>query len=205
MAESIEAFVQKLQQEGVEAGRAQAQQLLADAQAQAARALADAQQQAKQIVDQAKSKAQQELQQGRSELELAARDAVLALRQVLSRTLTDVLRLASAQALKDEKLLVELIRDVVSQYAAADAKGANVELHVDKDRLEAVARWALAQAGGEKPRVDLKGPLESAGFEYRATGGTVEVTPDSVAGVLADMLSPVLREMVDRSAQGLKK
>ena len=85
-----------------------------------------------------------------------------------------------------------------------EASGLPVEIHVSDEKLKVAAEWAICQmrqADGEQSRahVDLRGKLESAGFEYKAAGGMVEVTPESVAAVLGAMLSPRLREMIDQA------
>lgn len=204
MTGSIEAFVQKLQEEGVDAGRAEAARIVEEVKAQAEKIAADAEVQAERIRDQARGEAQRTIEQGQTELQLASRDVLLLLRETIVGVLETVLYRAAEEALNDDEFLRTLLHDISVQYAEADAtRDAPVEVHVSDDKLKVVTEWAIQEMkrrGVDEPtsHIDLRGKLMSAGFEYNATGGTVEVTPESVAAVLGEMLSPRLREMIDR-------
>lgn len=204
MADSIESFVQKLQEEGVQAGRAEAQKLTEQAKAQAERILAEARQEAERIVQEAKDAAGRDLQRGREDLELAARDVLLRLRQTLTETLEAVLRRAAGGAMADNNFLTKLLHDVVMQYAEKDSESIYpIQIRVSDEELEAVTDWALREMTQHdergRPRIDLKGKLKAAGFEYSAGGGTVEVTPESIAAALSEMITPRLREVIDKA------
>jgi hypothetical protein len=67
--------------------------------------------------------------------------------------------------------------------------------------------WAVSEIGhetitGSHVPIDLQGVLKQAGFEYNATGATVEVTEESVVAVLAELVGPRLREIIDQAAAG---
>jgi len=206
MADTIESFVEKLQQEGVAAGRTEADKLLADARAQAEKALAAAAAQAEKILADARTQAEQTVQRGREELQLAARDVMGRLKEAVASAVGAALAKGAADALRDKDFLASLIRDVVGQFAAQDAKGVwPIEVRVSDEMLKALSERALADAAGRDDgasRVSLSGQLQAAGFEYDAAGGTVEVTGESIAAVLCEMIAPRLREMIDASAGG---
>jgi len=203
MADSIQSFVEKLQAEGIDVGRAEAGKLVDDAKAEAAKIIAEAKAQAEGILEDARKQAEETLQQGRGELEMASRDALLRLRESLVDVLEAVLKDAAGEALGDPKFLAGLMHDICVQYAEKDAvRDWPVRVRVSDEELKAATEWALKEMRDRgrddcHMRIDLKGKLKSVGFEYNATGGTVEVTPESVAEVLGGMLSPKLREMVD--------
>ena len=206
MADSIETFVQKLQQEGVQAGRDEANKLVAEAQAEAERIVAQATEQAESIVSDARGQAEQSLQQGREELQLAARDVQLRLREVVVQALVVVLGRSCTEALADQDFLFKLIRYVVVQYAQKDASGAaDIEIQVSDEVLQSLTDWAAREMSpaGEagKSQTSLEGGLKSAGFEYTAAGGTVEITPESISTVLGEMFSTRLRELLEKPAK----
>ncbi len=206
MADTIESFVEKLHKDGVEAGRAEAQKLLDQAKAQAEQVVADAKGQAERILADARGQAAQTVEHGRNELDLAARDVFGRLRQTITDAVGEVLRRSAADALKDEEFLVSLLHDVVVEYARKDAEGTwPIEIRLDEAKADGVIQSLLdklAGEGGAEPRVDLKGKLKSAGFEYAVSGGVVEVTAESIAGVLGEIIAPRLRELIDRAAAG---
>ena len=203
MAETIESFVEKLQKEGIEVGQAEAAKLLDTTRAEAEKIIADAKAQADGITSDARAEAERTVKQGKDELTLACRDTLLRLHEAVMRSIRTMLEQATQTQLKDKEFLANLVREVVVQYAGKDARGDRpIEVKVSDEMLEAVSAWAAGetagQAEGPATGITLAGGLESAGFEYSSAGGTVEVTPESVAGVLSEMVSPKLREMITK-------
>ncbi len=204
-ANTLEAFIEQLHAEGVEAGEREAEKLRAAAAAQAEALLKEAQASAHDIVARAEAQARALVAEGKTELALAARDVQLDLRAHLERALTLLLEAGLEQQLSQPELLASLLTDVVR----ANARGAGSdEALVVKVRPELVA--ALEQAvpallgsalrDGESG-LELKAELRSAGFEFRVADAVVEVTPESVAERLLELVSPRLRSLL-RSAAG---
>lgn len=200
MAETIESFVQKLQAEGVQAGQDQAKKLLDEASAQAESIVADAKARGEKIVADANTQAEAALAQGADELKLAARDALLRLRETVQSTLEALLKQSAGDALKDNEFFVRLLHDVAVQYAQKDSlRESPVEINVDEKMLKAATHWAVKEMTGKAgphPPIDLKGALKTAGFEYTPVDGTIEVTPESIASVLSEMIGPRLAEVI---------
>ena len=199
MADTIESFVEKLQQDGVEAGKAEAAQIVADARGESDRIIADARKQAERIAADAQAEAKRATEQGRNELQLAARDVFNRLRTELANAIGEVLKRSSGQALSDGDFLAGLIHNVVGAYAKQDAEGIwPIEMKIGSDDAEKLIAGALAELAGESPdaKLTLAGRLKSAGFEYTVSGGTVEVTDASVATALSEMIAPQLREFL---------
>jgi V/A-type H+-transporting ATPase subunit E len=200
MAETIEAFVAKLRQEGVEGGREAAQKHLAKARQEADAILADARAQARKILSDAQAQAEASQAKARTDLELAARDITLRLRDSLSRAVRQVLAAGAKEQLADPEFLGGLLREIVLEYVEADiAKNSSFRITVTPEMRERLAQWALArlrqpELGGVS--IDLKGTLAQDGFEYRAEGAGIEVTVDSVVEALAELVNPALREML---------
>jgi len=204
MADSIESFVSKLQNEGVEAGRQQAETIRAEARDEAERIIHDAQQKAAKIVQDAEQQAADTRQRGQTDLELAARDTVLRLREALSGALRTVLVTGTEQPLGDPEFLKGLIHDVVMQYARADREGQiSVQIRVADEVKNQLTDWCRQQLAPEAEdagvAVDIKGTLAEAGFEYQIQDANVEVTRTSVVETLSDLVSPRLREMLAKA------
>ncbi len=205
MAQTIEAFVEKLRTEGVEAGKGEGEQLRAAARAEADKIVAEAKNQAEQIVADASAEAKRIAERERSELDLAARDSVLRLREGVGKAVWALLHHEVGDKLADREFLAELIRDVVVNYAKSDAHADTlIEIHVNEESVQAIADWALKyltdeQRQNAKAHVDLKGTLKTLGFEYSVAESTVEVTVESITEVLKEQVSPRLREVLDRA------
>ena len=203
MAETIEAFVAKLRQEGVEAGREAAQMHLAQARQEAVAILADAREQARKILSDAQAQAEAAQAKARTDLELAARDITLRLRDSLSRAVRQVLAAGAKEQLADPEFLGGLLREIVLEYVAADIdKKSSFRITVTPEMREHLAQWALTRL--RQPElagvsIDLKGTLAQDGFEYRAEGAGIEVTVDSVVEALSELVNPALREMLSHA------
>lgn len=201
MAQTLEAFVERLRADGVEAGREEAEKLLADADRRAQQLIADAEKQAAKIVAGAEAESERIRERSSTELALAGRDTLNQLRDALGRALSAVLVGGVRSKLEDAEFLSGLIREVVLQYAASDLAGeSTMTLNVSDEMRSRLADWAI-QTFHKDPQqrkfcVDLRGTLAEAGFSYRLGDGTVEVTTESVVAVLSELVSPELRRIV---------
>ena len=205
MPETIESFVAKLQADGVQAGKAEADKLTQQARQQAQQIIDDAQAQAKKIEADAQAQAARIIERSQAELKLAARDAVLKLRQALQNALRSILSVKAQAALTDVELLGKTLHELIRSYSAQDSESnLSMQINVSADLRDQLVEWAISEIGRErveqrKRSIDLRGTLQQAGFEYRVDGGTVEVTVESVVEVLSQMVSPRLQEIVDRA------
>lgn len=202
MVESIETFINKLHEDGVQAGQQAAEEIIEKAQQQAREHIVKAEEQAQQIIQQARQEAERNRVRVETELKLAARDIVFRVQETLNRVLQAVLADAVDGKLQDAEFLGGLIRDVVMRYVDADVSGGDaVEVNVTEDmqrQLLSGAVTAFQPGQAEQSRVNLVGQLKKAGFEYKVAGATVEVTEDSVVQVLSGFLSPELRRRVEQ-------
>jgi V/A-type H+-transporting ATPase subunit E len=205
MPETIEAFVEKIRSEGVQAGRKQADQLIADAKNQADEIISQARREKEKIISKAHGEAESILARSKSELALAARDAALRLRDALSAALREVLSRAAKDKLTDTAFIGEILHEIIIQYGKTELAGARaLQINVPQEMRQKLADWAIRRMGHEaagerRAAIDLKGTLAQAGFEYNATGATVEVTLESVVEVLSELVGPSLREVLDRA------
>jgi len=205
MAESIESFVAKLQQEGIQAGKDAADKLLADTNKKAEKIVAQAEAKAAKILQTAEARAADTLEKSRTDLALAARDTSLRLRETLTRAVRTVLAAGAEQALGDAEFLKPLLHAIVMQYVKADLDGRILmKINVAPEMQQQLTEWALAHLHEKAERgdvsLDLKGTLSQAGFEYEIEGANIEVTLASVVDALSELVNPNLREMLDRAA-----
>jgi vacuolar-type H+-ATPase subunit E/Vma4 len=201
---SLESFVAQLHDEGVEAGRREAAQLVRRAEEEAAELLRRAEAEADALLEEARTRAADERARDRAELELAARDAVLALQAALSDVLRSILARAAESRLADPDVVASLLKEVVRAYAQADAAGRPTEVRVPRSLGDALEAWWVrelaAGIAGNGAAPVLSATLEEAGFEYRVGDGTVEVSVDSVVETLMGLARPALRELVAGTA-----
>ena len=201
MSHTIESFVDTLRADGVEVGRKAAEEIRQEAEKQAERVFHEAEAKARQIVEQAERQRESIIERTQTDLELAARDTVLKLRQVLSQAVNRVLTKEVSASLNDADFLKNLIRDIVCKYADADTAGNETfDVNVSKQMQSELADWMIAMLRApckeNKLSFELHGALSTAGFEYKHSGGTVEVTPESVVQSLSQIITPSLQELI---------
>ena len=154
MENKLQQLTQKLYDEGLEKGRAEADRLVADAKARAAKIVADAQAQAEEIVRTAQAKAE----------------------DVEKNTLTEI-ALAGKQAVA--RIKSEIASLIVARATGAGVKEAAVDPAFIKEMLLAVAKnWNGADAGKvelkallpEDERAKLDAAFEKSAGELLAAG-----------------------------------
>lgn len=202
MPKNIEAFVETLKSEGVDAGKKEAQKIEAQAKEQADQIVAQAKAQADVILSEAETEAGKIKSRMDSSLELATRDALLALKEKLSQLLNALLAREVDKALASEDTLASVLREVIPAYAKTDAKASvSAEIAVPKTLkgklLESTLKDLVKALKNQGIQAEVKNSLAQAGFEYKIEGSTVEVSTDSVTGLLADMIDPELRHILD--------
>ncbi|HBO43366.1 MAG TPA: hypothetical protein DD670_05425, partial [Planctomycetaceae bacterium] len=207
MTHTVESFIDTLRADGVEAGRKAAEEIIEEARRNAQQLVRDAEAKARRIVERAEQERLSALDRTRTDLELAARDTVEKLHDVLGRAMTQVLTKAVSAKLDEADFLKELIHDVVCQYAAADAVGdGTMEITVAEPMRHRLADWTIKtfHKPGERGRftLELHAALSMVGFEYKVSDGTVEVTPESVVQVLSGMVTPELQALIASTRGG---
>jgi V/A-type H+/Na+-transporting ATPase subunit E len=201
MATTIEGFVAQLHADGVESGRIEAEKLVEDAREQAEALRRAAEEEARVVIADAQARAELLVLQANTELRLAVRDTLLQLRASLTDALDGILKQALSPLLTDPAILPQLLKEVVSQYARGDAAGArHIVIDVPEHLADGLAAWLLQELGrsveGNETYVDVRGVLSEAGFEYRVSGGKVDMTLGAVADVLRGMVRPRLWEVL---------
>jgi V/A-type H+/Na+-transporting ATPase subunit E len=197
MATTLEGFVAQLHADGVESGRMEAEKLVEEARRQADALRRAAEEDARGVIAEAESRAELLVLQADTELRLAARDTLLQMKASLTDALDGILKQALSPLLTDPAILGQLLKAVVAEYARGDAAGArHIVIDVPEHLSDGLAEWLLQELGrsveGNETYIDVRGVLSEAGFEYRVSGGKVDMTLGAVADALRGMVRPRL-------------
>jgi len=204
MPTNIESFVETLQAEGVDAGKKAAEKIKTEAREQADQIIAQAQAKAEQMIADAQTEAEQIQARMDSSLELATRDTLILLREKLGELLSALLKQQVEKELSEEETLSSIMREVILAYStpATDTE-ITAEIRVPQElqsRLLTGAIRELARAlKNRNIQTDVKASLDQAGFEYKVEGSTLEVSAESVAALLADMIDPQLQQILEKA------
>lgn len=134
----VEALIERLRQQGVESGRAEAERIEREARRHAAEIEQAAEAKAKRILDEAVAKADSIKNGGKDALKVAMRDTVLLLRTQMQEAVSDqVRRLITAEMDKPE-FLRQLIRDIAGQVRerAGVDQGEKITIYVPRKLVE---------------------------------------------------------------------
>ncbi len=118
ISSGIDALVQRLQSDGLEAGQRQADDIIAKAEAEAEAIRNKAQQQAEQLLEQARRTMATERQAAEDALQVAFRDLVLDMKNRLLMRLSETFEHQVRDTLQQPELLQNLIREAVIAIAA---------------------------------------------------------------------------------------
>ena len=126
----VEALIARLRDQGVAAGRSEAERLVAEAEAKARDIVEAADAEAKAKVDAARREADAFRRAGEDALKQAARDISLELKDRLTRRLGDEVGRAVAGAMRDEDMLKRMILTLVGRVRDEGGidKSADIEL-----------------------------------------------------------------------------
>lgn len=210
MPGSIESFVKKLQAEGVDAGKEAAEKIIKDASDEAEKIISTAKAEAERIAVKAKNEADNYFSRMQTELDLAARDSILKLRETISQILSSMLTRKIDRHFSNADYLGRIIQEVIVAYAKSDAAQQafmeiNISDTVDGTFKNRIINDIFQNIDQEHVSIKFQTTLSKAGFEYTIDGATVEVSPESVAELISEMVGPVLRERIDRAVDGSEK
>lgn len=192
MAEDIQKLLEKIQRDGVEKAKAEADTILNRARAEADALLKDAGEQAAALRAKAETDARDTAERARVTIRQAARDTMLELKDAIARHLTGLLAQDVRAALADPQATAALVRKVAE--AAIDGKA---DVAANKELAETLRAQFAAEAA-DTVTVVVDETL-GRGFSVRLDGGRVEhdFSEQAIAAALAKRLRPDLAELVN--------
>ena len=213
----VDALIAKLRDEGVSAGRGEADKSLADAKAKEKQILEKAKREAKQHIEAARKEAASYQSAGEEAIKTAMRDTVLDMKsRLMQRFSSDVKRLVSDD-LKDDETLKQMILALVGR-AREDAgldKAASLEVILPEKAagLEELRKnpAELQKGPATKYVLGLSDAMLREGVTFSASGDvksgvrvrivdgeiTVDLTDEALASLLLHHLQPRFRAVLE--------
>ena len=215
VAAGVEALIARLRDQGVQAGQSRAEQLVAEAQAEARHTLEQARQQADHILAEARRQAESLQQSGHQALELALRDAVLAMKTRLMERFRGEVRQLLGEEQQKQELLERMILEVVGRVRPEADRSQQIEVLLPERAVglaelsqnpETLANGELTQfvrlvsAGMLREGVSFGvGPGQAAGLSLRLVDREVvlDLSDRAVADVILEHLQPRFRALLE--------
>lgn len=215
ISHGVDALIDKLRNDGVAAGQADAEKLRTEAKAEAAKILADAKREADDYQKKARTESDNYRSAGEEALNTAMRDAVLTMKGGLTdRFREDVERLVTKE-MADPALLKQMILEVVGREAAGvnldgkvqvilPAKVAtqeDIKQNADDIQSGKLTKYVLGlTAEMLRKKVELHAADSSQeGISIRAEdqGVVLDLTDKAVAALLMEHLQPRFRAVLE--------
>ena len=216
-ASGVDALIAKLRDEGVSAGRGEADKIIADARAQAAEIIDKAKAEAKEHLTAARKEGDAYQSAGEEAVKTALRDTVLDMKaRLMQRFSADVKRLASEEIGKDDTLkqmILELVGRVATDTGLAKAGDVEVILPEKAAGLEELRKNPAELQKGTATKYVLglsdemlrEGVTFSAsedvktGVQIRVVKGNIKIdlTDEAIAALLLQHLQPRFRAVLE--------
>lgn len=135
LSSGVEELLQRLREEGVAAGRAEAEKIVADAEARARWIAEQAEEEAARLLARTREEAAHLEKTGREALHTAARDTLLSLKSTLTQRFTGEVKRLVGKGLGKEELLQQLILAVVGQVRPEVDRAAQVEIQLPREAV----------------------------------------------------------------------
>lgn len=200
----VEELLDKIRREGVEAARAEAAKIAAEAEAARKSLIEAAEKEAAAIVAKAKADAVRAEEAGRAALAQASRDLLIAFKDRLQALLDAAVRAESAAALKGDAL-AQAVPVVLKAMAAGGQE--ELSLLLPEAELKALeAKFASSLAAELKKGLVIKPHADlAAGFRVVEKGGAAyyDFSAEAVAELLSRHLNARLAETLRSAAKGM--
>lgn len=215
VASGVQALIDRLREQGIEAGRQNAEKTVADAEARARWVVEQAQEETTRMREQAQAEADRTRTAGQEALQIAVRDALLAVKTDLTQRFAHEIRRLVSDQLKSEDMLQQMILEVAgrSREAIGETEPATVILPRDVVGLNdlrrkpeemqegTLAHFVLATATDLMREGVTFGVSEDeqTGIRVRLEGSelTLDLTDEAVANLLLQHLSPRFRALLE--------
>ncbi len=199
MENKLQQLTQKLYDEGLEKGRAEADRLVAEAKAEAAKILAEARKEADAVIRQAEAKAEDVAKNTMTEISLAGKQAVAQLKaQIAGLIVAKTTGKGVKDAVVDPAFIREMLVTVARNWNGAEA--GKVELkallpEVDREKLDAAFEKAAKELLAEGIEVGYSKQVKT-GFRVGAKDGGYYIS--FADAEIEALLGEYLREKVSQ-------
>ena len=219
VSHGVEDLIERLRDEGVKAGRSEAERIVADAEARARWLVEQAQDEADNLISKARADAQALKSSADDALQVAARDMLLSIRERLTHRFAGEVRRLVSEELSDKDFLRQLILEVAGKQREVVEGGDEIEVILPRRALDVDE---LDKAGGVKDGkltefvLGITDAMLRDGVSIRVSDEDIEgisarlvddeiqvdVTADAVASLLLEHLQPRFRALLEGIVRG---
>lgn len=208
VSSGVQTLIDRIRDEGVQAGQHEAERVLQEAQQRAADMLAQARAEADSLRAQARAEIEAERTAAQEALQLASRDTVLAFRAELTQRFSEAVRRLVGTELQHTEFLQQIILAIASRAVPDSVADRRLELLLsnelfpqDEQERAALRDFILASAREMlQAGIDLKASGDTTpGIRVRVVGEDVEIdlTDKAISALLLKHLLPRFRALAE--------
>ena len=179
MNDKLQELTKKIYEEGLEKGKKEAAEIVANAKKEADKILKDAQKEADKIIDEANKKAEELRKNVQSELTLSSRQAINALKQqltdlVVSKSVKDAL----GKSFEDKDFIQKIMLAMVENWDKISRSNGDITIVLpkkDKEKFEAFIRSKVAASINAGIDIDFEEGVKS-GFRIGPKDGSFKIS-----------------------------
>lgn len=198
MAEDIKTLIEKINQEGVKAAQAKANEIEEQARQEAGQILEKAKAEAQKITQEAKDKISKMQEKEKALLVQAGRDLLLSLRQEINAMLEKLIVSETRAALTPENLY-KILSGVIQSLSRQEKE--EIIISLNKEDLRAIESGLLTKLKETAKKKIILKPAESisAGFliSFDAGKSQFDFSDKALAEYIATFLKPKLKEILE--------
>jgi V/A-type H+-transporting ATPase subunit E len=201
MQSKLQELTEKIYQEGVEKGNAEAEVIISNAKKEAESIVTEAKKQAENLIKEAKKKSDEILSNGESELKLSSKQAVNALKQKITDLINgSIINATVSTAFDDKSFIQKVIETTVKNWNSATKESPEVTVLVPKSDEKSLLEYFTKSAKNLLDKgLEIKGDESiKSGFQISPKDGSFKIgfTGDDFANFFKQYLRPRLVELL---------
>jgi len=202
MADELQSLLDRIQHEGLDKAKLEADRIVAEARKKADAMVNEAHGTADALRKKAEADAEAFAARARKTVQQAGRDVILWIGEAVGKLLTDVLRAETGKLMSDD-FLKQLLSAAVESYCRGPAGGVAIEVLVPPAQEKGLAEFVRQKLAAKcVAGIEIHGDRDVVGgFRIRMADGRVQhdFTSEAIAATLGRMLRPPLTTLVQNA------
>jgi V/A-type H+-transporting ATPase subunit E len=200
MQNKIQEITEKIYQEGISKGNAEAETIIADARKEANYIISEAKKEADSLLKEAKKKSEEIITNGKAELKLSSKQALNALKQQVTNIINgEIIHTSVSSAFADRQFIQKIIEKAVSNWKAGAENPEITVLIPDNEEKKLLDFFTKSAKKLLDKGLEIKADENvKTGFQISPKDGSYKIsfTGDDFSNFLKHYLRPKLVELL---------
>ncbi|MBF0395274.1 MAG: hypothetical protein HQK78_00705 [Desulfobacterales bacterium] len=196
MITDVVTFAKQLKEDGIVAGREEAEKIILEAKNKADQIIEEANNLSQKLKIEAEDEIGRRKKRSEAELKLAARDLILNVKGSIENIAFALLKEKVSEVLSSEEVIKSALIEVIKTQKAGRDWELSLGTAIGKPLSKVVVEDLFKKAGA---KVKVSEGFKKAGFELKSLSGTevIEISDESMTETFRRLLSPELQKIID--------